>query len=246
MKAYKAILRAYGGFKNEFLSSTTIAGGIVYGMVKNNDTREYNILFSNFRIKNKIPVYTTRVKLDRIANKSEPYLTRKFLERASQEGHKISAYNYAEYEGYIIAEKEDEIKELFERYGVFIGDNFVIFELGKLKEAELNRGLCVNSLPLLTLEEKILLEKLRASNVRVRIQRFTNSNYLDINPYIIYYDVKDDKVKKEDEKKVIYLVDFTCNERKDVGSYYSDLSSISEHFVRQYVKMGTGVISPCD
>lgn len=240
MKVFKVTLRAYNGYKDTVIPATTIAGGLVYGMVANKDKGGYNVMFTNFLAvegKDLKSFDRVRVTLDRIVNHSTPYLSYKLI---SNKGP------YVDFQGYVIAEDYNSVMELFRKYLVFVGNNFTVLDVvGEPKTVDEVRELCVHNVPVVRPED---LGKYR-NNLRImRIQRFFNFNYLDASKMAYYFDVNEGKFKSSSSKYLL-LCTFKAEDNDKLGSFYDKFSNpfppdMQQHF-KEYLRMGTGVIAPC-
>jgi len=233
MRVFKITLRAYNGFYKEILPSTTIAGGITYAAYLNKDILQTTIGFTDFhRNSNIYKLYVSRIKLDKIVNKAEPFYLYKYVDKGEY---------YLTYIGYAIANEENEVKNLINKYGAYIGNWNTVFSLDSILEVSNISDKCVYNLPVIDLSDLISKYK----NMRVQVHRFTNSNYLNMSPYKIYYDTREKKFLKVTNKKYVYLATFKID-NADIGYYYDEsvLANLNP-FERIYVKMGFGVIGPC-
>ncbi|QGA68932.1 hypothetical protein [Sulfolobus sp. E11-6] len=125
MTLFKVVLRAYQGYTKPYLSSTTIAGGIVYGMVISNSLQDIDVVFSTFVAKNYKLFHLGRIYLNRITNKTEPFLYNKIISNGQY---------YVEFEGYARAKDERELREILSKYSYYIGNNFTFLKLKKFRK----------------------------------------------------------------------------------------------------------------
>lgn len=264
----RATLNLYGYYDREVVHSTTIAGGLVYGLILNNvrwdEATKYEVMFTNFVSSNSFITNSSRVSLYRVVNLSEPFTTKRLMKRGN---------NYTEFRGYLIVRRagsstegdvdKSEVEKFLRKYIYYAGNNFTTMEVGDFEPVNppgQASDLCLHNLVFHDFKDVRNFSKAYDTTyklMKVETQPFRYANYLgfrenDPFPYALSVDEHTNQIlikKGERGRKEFYVATFRCVEGGGCapGSFYRDelLEQVPSRYERLYLKAGTGVIGPC-
>ncbi|AWR98461.1 hypothetical protein [Metallosphaera hakonensis] len=261
---YKVRLKVFGLYGKEIIPSTTLAGGVVHGMVLNKDKVDPKemIMFSDFKLINygrsstsQKKHYVSRTSIHRVLNKTEPFFSKIIREKG---------LNFSRFEGYVVGEKS-MIFEILSKYLYYVGNNFTVVELEGEPEG-LTLGsetkMCLYNLVLSDEKDINHITGTNSTRVNIKILRFQNSNYMGQERPVYSYSFTEPQdsqdpcggipgrfIKLRDGKRLAYLISLECR-KGSPGSFYWINKTLTiederDHYTKLYLIAGTGVIAPC-